>query len=113
MGGQSERKRWEDKECKQITAKNLHVKEVNIGRHIGRVVWSLGIQRCGRRFESQWQWVRSAIINETVSRSLLITPLWFPRDNPVSSNSKKAAKVNFEMGNIMCGMSVCTFLITL
>ena len=64
-----------------------------LGRRGGRVDWSLGIQRCGRGFESQWQWVRSAIITEAVFRSFLITPRWFPRGTPVSSTKKKAAEV--------------------
>ena len=63
------------------------------GRRGGRVDWSLGIQRCGRGFESQWQRVRSAIITEAVFRSFLITPRWFPRGTPVSSTKKKAAEV--------------------
>ena len=63
------------------------------GRRGGRVDWSLGIQRCGRGFESQWQWVRSAIITEAVFRSFLITPRWFPRGTPVSSTKKKATEV--------------------
>ena len=74
-----------------------------LGRRGGRVDWSLGIQHCGRGFESQWQWVRFAIITKAVFRSFLITPWWFFRCTPVSSTNKKAAEVKFDIGNIMRG----------
>ena len=64
------------------------------GRRGGRVDWLLGIQRYGHGFESQSQWVRSAIITEAVFRNFLITPLWFPWGTPVSSNKKKLQRSN-------------------
>ena len=39
------------------------------GRRGNRVGWSLSIQRCGHGFESQWQWVRSAVITEAVEKN--------------------------------------------
>ena len=72
----------------------------------GRVDWSLGIQCCGRGFESQWQWVRSAIITEAVFRSFLITPRWFPRVTlafPRSIKKKSCRSLNSKMVTLYGG----------
>ena len=69
----------------------------------GRVDWSLGIQRCGRGFDSQWQWVRFAIITEAVFCSFLITPRWFLRGTPVSSTNKNLQRSNSKLVTLCRG----------
>ena len=73
------------------------------GRRGDRVDWSLGIQRCGRGFKSQWQWVKSAIITEEFFCNFLITPRWLPRGTPVFSTNKKDADIKFEIGYVIRG----------
>ena len=82
-------------------------------RHGGRVDWSLGILRCVRRFKSQWQWVRSAIITETVFRSFLITPRWFSRGTPVSSTYKKKLQKSNSKLVASCRGRLSTHLLSL
>ena len=62
-----------------------HMKKVRRG---GRVDCPLGIQRCDRGLESQWQWVRSAIITEAIFCSFLITQRWFSRVLPFPPPTK-------------------------
>ena len=83
-----------------------------IGRRGGRMDWSLGNQRCGRGFVSQWQWVRSAIISDAAYHRPLIILRWSPRGTPVSYTNKKTAEVKYEIGDIMQGPTTCTPFIT-
>ena len=75
--------------------------------------WSLGIQRCGRGFEYQWQWVKSAIITEAVFGSFLITLQWFPRGTPVSSTNKKELQRPNSKLVTSCGVRLSAHLLSL
>ena len=63
-------------------------------RREGWVDWSLCIQHCSHEFESQWQWVRSAILSDTVfCRSLSCCFL----GGTVSSTNKKLQRLNSKL----------------
>ena len=96
----------------QLCNMHANIQTHMYGRRSGRVDWSLGIQRCGRGFETQCQWMRPAIITEAVFRSFLITRGGFFGVLPFPPPTKKLQRSKFENGNNMRGPTICTPSIT-